>query len=249
MALSGYWRGGYWHQVDATTGTAASNLTRNQLIELAYRDIGYLAEGEVLAAEALDVGIQRLNLYIRQLDVRGVHLWAVAGTPTSLTLVAATNAYDFSFGLPAITELVAVAYRDGAGNDTPLELMGATEYAALTDKDQAGDPEMVYLTDHQDLVSRVLYVWPVKGSVTTESLQLWYQQPLSDFSTASDDPDLPQQWTRHLEFQLAADLAPSYGSPVVDRAWLKSQADDAYNKIFRSTVPNTTTHHDKVTYY
>jgi hypothetical protein len=53
------------------TRTHDSNITRDELIAMAYEDIKVKAEGEPLSAELLSTGIKKLNLIIREHDVTG----------------------------------------------------------------------------------------------------------------------------------------------------------------------------------
>ena len=75
-------------------------LTRNELIDMAYEDIKVKAEGESLSADLLNTGIKKLNLIIREYDLAGKHLWAIAAAPTTIPLVANTFVYTSSNGLP-----------------------------------------------------------------------------------------------------------------------------------------------------
>lgn len=151
--------------------TSDSNLTRNQLIDLAYEDIKVKAEGETISADQLATGIKKLNLIMREHDLAGKHLWAIAAAPTNITLVANTFVYTSSNGLPTtVLSLVGATYRDGSGLDSPLDILTNEQYEAKRNKTETGDPAWVYLTENTTVASKTLYVGPMLSSVNTQSV-------------------------------------------------------------------------------
>ena len=154
-------------------GTSAYdfNLTRNQIVEMAYGNIGVLADGETLGSDLLTKGVQKLNLIVRKIDVAGKWLWTINSTPTTLTLVANQFVYDTDDTLPTnVLELVTASYRDAQANDAPLKLLTTEGYEQIADKIQVGDPACLYLTEHKTLASRTLFVTPMLSSVNTQSV-------------------------------------------------------------------------------
>lgn len=157
------------------TGTTADfNLTRNEIITYATQKVGGLEQGGVLSAAQLTDGINALNMIVRELDVREKNLWAINPDSTSLTLVANTARYVTGATATTIPtnmlELQTVVYRDGQGEDWPLEIMATTDYQRLRNKLEQGDPARVYLQNHATLSSKVLFVHPVRGTVDTQSV-------------------------------------------------------------------------------
>lgn len=284
--------------------TSDSNLTRNELIDMAYEDLKVKAEGEPLSAEQLSIGIKKLNLIIREKDVAGKHLWAIASTPTTIPLVANTFVYTSSNGMPTnILRIASASYRDGSQSDSPLEVLTTEQYERQRNKLETGDPCWVYLTEHKTLESKTLYVGPTLSAVSTQSvvtgtdaivyrcirshtadstntpvtgdnyllyweaggsgpstwttgtsytapqhLRLWFTRPLYDFDAASDNPDLPQQFTRWLLRELMIDLAPGHNKTIDDINLLRSLRNESTEMIFRSTQPNTSRIHNYVEY-
>lgn len=147
------------------------NLTRNELIDLAYEDIKVKAEGETISAEQLATGIKKLNLIMREHDLAGKHLWAIAAAPSSVTLVANTFVYTSANGLPTtMLSLVDASYRDAAGLDTPLDILTNEQYESKRNKTETGDPAWVYLTENSTVASKTLYVGPTLSTVNTQSV-------------------------------------------------------------------------------
>ena len=96
--------------------TFMANLTRDQLITLAYKDIGALADGEVLSASLLADGILKLNLIMREIDATGKWLWTEKST--SITLIANQWVYTTSGGFPSdLRQPDRITYRDDQADD------------------------------------------------------------------------------------------------------------------------------------
>jgi hypothetical protein len=151
--------------------TTDFTLTRDQLITLAHKIIGVLPPGQVLSGDELQDGIQLLNLLVRETDQSGHWRWTI-GAAATVPLVANTFLYSSSNGLPTnIAELLdGCSYRNADAQDVRLELLQAEGYERISDKIQIGDPCAIYLTEHRDLASRTLYVWPTLNSVNTQSV-------------------------------------------------------------------------------
>lgn len=280
-------------------------VTRNELITMAYQDLKVLAEGETLSSELLTTGIKKLNLVMREHDLSGKHLWAIASSPSAITLVANTFVYTSANGLPTtILDLVEASYRDAQATDTPLKVLTTEQYEGMANKLEIGAPGWVYLTEHKTVASKTLYVGPTLSSVNTQSvvtgtdatvyrcirnhtadstntpvtganyllfweaggsgpsvwttgtsytapqlLRLWFKRPLYDFDAASDNPDMPQGWSRFLLRELCIELAPGHNVPMEKLQMLRSLRNESQEKVFRSVQPNTTEIHNKTTYY
>ena len=149
--------------------TFTANLTRDQLIELAYKDIGVLASEESLTTALQADGILKLNSIIREFDAAGKWLWAEK--QTAITLIANQFVYTTTDGFPSdLREPDRVVYRDANADDWPVELVTSENYSALNNKTQTGDPNKAYLTVNRAIGSQTLYVWPMLSTVNTQSI-------------------------------------------------------------------------------
>ena len=287
------------------TRTNDSNLTRDELISMAYEDIKVKAEGEPLSAELLSTGIKKLNLIIREHDASGKHLWAIASAPSTIPLVANTFIYAQANGLPSnVLRIVTASYRDSSQGDCPLEILTTEQYEMKRSKLETGDPSWVYLTEHETLESKVLYVGPTLSTVSTQSvvtgtnaivyrcirshtadainrpvsganyllhweaggsapgtwttgtsytapqhLRLWFTRPLYDFDSSADNPDMPQAWSHWLQQELAIRLATGHNVSLEKVNMMRSLRNESYERVFRSTQPNTTKIHNLVEYF
>lgn len=155
----------------ATGTTADYTCTRDKLIELAYKVIGVLEEGQVPDGEMLQDGIDLLNLIVRETDQSGRWRWTI-GAAAHVALAANVCVYDQNNGLPAnIAELLTVSFRDSSGRDSPpLKILKAETYEQIPEKTRVDTPMAVYLTEDITLANRKLYVWPMLSTVTAQSV-------------------------------------------------------------------------------
>ena len=82
-----------------------------------------------------------------------------------------------------------------------------------------------------------------------ESLRLTYKRPLFNFTSHTENPDMPLGWDRYLVLRLAYDLAPSAGIALDERQSIGRDYRTAMETIFPSRRAKTTTPHNKVIYY
>jgi len=93
-------------------------------------------------------------------------------------------------------------------------------------------------------------VWAADTDYTApQLLRLHYRRPLYEFGAATDNPDMPTQWTRLLRFRLASDLAVPHGTPIEVQQILNCKARGAYDDIFSSLRPQHTDFHNFTKYF
>ncbi|MBT8449024.1 MAG: hypothetical protein KJO69_05010, partial [Gammaproteobacteria bacterium] len=76
----------------ATSNSSNYTLNRDEIIRLAYGDIGVGAEGEPLEAELIEIASKRLNLMLKAWSAHGLKLWK--RKEKSITLVASQASYS-----------------------------------------------------------------------------------------------------------------------------------------------------------
>lgn len=158
--------------ISAAVGTTADfTLTRDQLIKIAHQNIGALEEGQILSANQLALGKERLGLIVREIDAAGNWQWTI-DEAAHLPLVSAVSVYDVNSGLPVnIAELISVTHRRSNGLESdPLKTYSAEGYERLPNKLQSGDPYGVYLTQDKTLNARRLFIHPTPTTVTAQSV-------------------------------------------------------------------------------
>jgi hypothetical protein len=114
-------------------------------------------------------------------------------------------------------------------NDTPVQLIGKTEYDLLTAKTQTG--KTIQAAYQPFLGSGRIWTWPT-ADLSTDVLRFTIERAIQDFDITTDNPDLPIEWSIALYKNLAVLLAPGNGASS-ELAWLKPEAmealDDALN--------------------
>lgn len=170
-------------------------LTRNKFIEMAYRTIGVLEQGQILDGDLLNEGIDILTMIVREVDGAGKWRWTFEDS-VHIPLLSGTFIYSIDRGLPSnISELLMASYRDASGRDTPLDILKAERYEEITNKLQYGTPKSVYLTEHSDLSLRELYVWPTfETVVATSEVSGPYRCTRTHTSTVHTEPVTGRNW-------------------------------------------------------
>ncbi len=152
----------------ATGTTNDFNYSRDDIINAALRKCGALAVEDVADAARLQEGIKHLNGIVKALDLRNPNIWKIPTEPLVVFLAASTWRYTMSANW---VEVVEVVYRDAQGEDWPLTVLNAKDYAQKTDKFATGEPEEIYLPIRRDLASiPEITVWPALNSVTATSV-------------------------------------------------------------------------------
>lgn len=101
------------------------------------------------------------------------------------------------------------------GTETTVDVLARTDYADLSDKAAAGTRvnQMYYDKTWPNAVARV---WPAPD-VGGGYLVLWCERPIEDVDSASDNFDLPQEWSLAIASNLAMWLTTKFG--VSDRTF------------------------------
>ncbi len=113
------------------------------------------------------------------------------------------------------------------------------EYMQMTDKDTTGTINMAYY-DPQTINGK-LYTWPVTDTVRSV-FEMSARKPIQDFDAATDDADIPVEWTRALIFNLTADVAPEFIDKIAPQRLviLKEYAIEAKEAAMRFDSENET---------
>lgn len=93
-------------------------------------------------------------------------------------------------------------------------------------------------------------VWATDTSyIAPQLVRILYQRPLYDFDLKTDNPDMPQAWTRFLIYSLATDIADELNQSNERIGRLAGKARIAYRNIFPSTVEQTRDFHNKGVFF
>ena len=191
------------------------NVTRNEIIERAYRIIGKFSLGDVLTAEMYQQGVIALNSMIKSWQSKHVFLWTLK--EFTQTLTAGQASYSLASVDPAVYAIDR-AYLRIDNLDRSCDVASYRQYVDIPDKTSTGDPVVVAL-DGQ--LTPTLYVWPVPQQTRT----LYYSGivKLKDFDTAAGTADFPVRYLEAITFGLAHKLSFEYGLPVQQQRELERQ--------------------------
>lgn len=143
-----------------------------------------------------------------------------------LTDVVVAGNYCWNYTSNIVRPLKVVAYRRldiVSGIETPLvPPLARLDYRALPNKTQPGTINQVFY-DPQ-LGAGQFYIWNPIAVIDT-LLKFTYWRPIQDFTTGSDNPDLPTEWINPLVFNLAIIMAPEYSVPELKFNQIKGLAD------------------------
>jgi hypothetical protein len=215
-----------------TSGVTTFSVTRNDIILMAFEDMGIFAPGfQVPTAGQIDTASKRLNMMIKAWQAAGVGLWL--NQLVTLPLTAAAQSYllgpsgvDCTVGgiTGKISRPIGIVEARGVrtdGNELPLVPQSRDEYMSLPLKSSTG-PTNLYYYDPQT-VNGVLYVWPVETDLTSV-IKFTARTPIQDFVNIADTPDFPQEWFDALHFTLALRMCPAFKIDAKQYGMIKEQA-------------------------
>ena len=213
--------------------TTIFQLTRDEIINAAYRKLAVLGEGQVGTVSQLATGQQALNAIVATYQTLGMPLWA----RKELNITPVTGQADYTIGVGKAINVPFPLHVYNAQlllvnnkSQIEVEIMARQDFNNLP---IASNGTIVNGTYQPFINYGVFSVWPTPDSSTLVGtiLRLTYQTPFNYFNASTDLMDFPQEWTNALIYQLAVSLAPEVGLPIQDRSDLKTDA-----KIHLETV-------------
>jgi hypothetical protein len=205
----------------ALSGSQNFSINARELITQTLRKMAVLGVAQALDADEAEAIRIELNTMLKGWQRSGPHLWKK--TEGSVTLIAATASYDMALTLNPL-RIMSVRYRDTAARDLPMRAFTRDEYFDLPIKTSTGIPTRYYFDPQRG--APTLYVWPVKATITTETLKVTYQKRIDDIDDLSNDIDIPQEHFDVLMYALAERLLDDYGieGEAAQRIMLRSQS-------------------------
>jgi hypothetical protein len=105
---------------------------------------------------------------------------------------------------------------------TRLTAVSEEEFKSISQRDTFGTPQ-VYWYDPQVRDTGYFYLWPLPTQVR-DYVKILCQFRTPALTAGTDRPFFPIEWFEALKYNLAVRLAPEFGVPVEERAWLKAEA-------------------------
>lgn len=134
--------------------------------------------------------------------------------------------YTTKISRPLRVENVRLAYSDGS--EIPVHVISRAEYMDRPNKANSG--AVVEVHYQPTLTNGTLYVWPTTDDVDNV-LKFTYLKPIEDFDALGDDMDLPQEWTRAIIWNLAAEMITTFGTPDPDASRIEARAALFLNEV------------------
>lgn len=178
------------------------NLTRNEIVERAFRIVGALTLGETLSAEQIEQGRIALNSLVKHWQTKHIFLWSMI--MKNISLVAATDNYTMGTD-PGIIGIDKAWWVNGT-TDEPVTILSYREYQDIPDKTSTGNPTHVALNYQPP--TPTLYVYPVPSANGT--LKTLAITRLQDLDTSSGNAQIPIRFLEALVFGLAEVLSFEY---------------------------------------
>lgn len=204
----------------STSGNTSFELTRDQIVNAAYRKIGYLAIDQTLSATELAIGTEALNTVIMTAQTYGMPLWKRISATQALSTVSQVYTID------AAVKIAQVVLVNNQGSQWELIEKSYYDFNRLPN-DAIGVPVHYYA--QKTINGYTVSIWPLvadAGSVSTYTIKVVYQKEFDGFFSASDTPDFPQYWTQALIWLLAMALAPETGLALQDRQTLGAETKE-----------------------
>lgn len=209
-----------------TSNSTNFNVTRNEIIHGALRILGVVGEGQTPSAQQYTDAAEALNYLIKSWENQGVLIWCIKNT--DITLVAGTAEYNIGLGQTinvAKPLKIYQAFRRTTNNvDVPMTILSQQQYNMLGNKTSSGAPIQLYYNAQRDYGTVFLFPVPTSND-TTDVVRIYYQRPIEDFDSSTDNADIPQEMLRALKYDLANELAFEYGLPATDRQVLEMRAE------------------------
>lgn len=190
-----------------TSANASFDLSRDQIIRVAYQLVGVLEAGKRPDANQLEMASDLLNMGLKALQNDGIILRTLEQATT--TLVAGTAQYTLASDTLDVDDRSFYVTSGSGVNRTDLRLsqISRGQYMELSLKAIQGQPTQFYV-EKTDTVSFYLYPTPDANwtSVTYPRVRL-----LRDMDTGSVTADLPSKYLNYVTYMLAASLALHHG--------------------------------------
>lgn len=186
-----------------TSANAAFDLSRDQIIRVAFQLVGVLEAGKDPDANQTAMASDLLNMGLKALQNDGIILRTVERTTT--TLVAGTAQYSLASDTLDVDD--RSVYVTSGTTDLRIEPISRGEYMELSNKATQGQPTQFYI-ERGVAVSMFLYPTPDASwaTITYPRVRL-----LRDMDTGAVTADLPSKYLKYVAYMLASDLALHHG--------------------------------------
>jgi len=218
----------------ATSGVYTYSANQNSIVLGALRKVMQAGDFETVTAgdARYTAAVANINPLIKLFMTYGMPVWATTEQTIAMSLIGTTAGVTIGIGqtinsVAPLKVLQALRIDNTSSISVPLNIYTYEDYEILSNKTSTGAPVHLFYQPLRN--SGVVKVWPLPDPTYWQvngSLYIRYQRPYQDFTTGTDEPDFPIEWTLPLTYALAYLLAPEYGIDPTQRAALKSDRDE-----------------------
>jgi hypothetical protein len=211
-----------------TSGITVNQLSRDDIINAAYRKISVIGLGQTANTTQITDGAAALNTLVAEFRTLGMSIWA----RKSYDLVLVTSQQDYTMGVGQTLnfayplKIYTANLLQPPAFDTKIIVnpLSFTDFSLLPNG-STGVP--VNYTYQPKVNLGVFSVWPIPDSSVTAGtkIRLQYQSPFEYFNAAVDTPDFPEEWNNALIYNLAMLLSDENNVPLQKKQWIEKQAD------------------------
>lgn len=174
--------------------------TREQLRDQVLSKLGVKASGVSAASADQDLVVEAMDMRLKEIQRLGIFWRKVDKVPVTFSLSAATqSAHALSADIAFPIKLTVA---DGS-LDEPVSIIGIREWAAISDKNEAGFPTKALWKGSTEFMFHPI-------SATARTAKLVYER-ITDDTTAGSAPDIEVSMLRSLRNMIAYDVADMFG--------------------------------------
>ncbi len=190
--------------IGATTSFQDS---RDDVISAALENVGALAPGasrDNTNSPLFEAGAKALNRIVKRIDTTGKRLWRTVRRTATMT--AGTDTVTLASDVLLVDDPARYT-RSGETSAMQVLAMSRMDYMVLADRTMAGPSRQFFF--EQTLGGATLKLWPVPDQ-TGDTLEYVAYTRAADFTSGSDTPDFPSEWSNCLIYALTIELAPKF---------------------------------------
>ena len=217
----------------ALSGSTDYNLTATQLIELAYQEIGDTPIGQAIPGELLGYGMKKLNILLKSLRNRGIHLHVrdlISITPVAGQFKYTIGPVGADITAPRPFKLLDAYYRRTADKTNQVvTILTRDTYFEQSGRESTNSERITQIFYDPTLVRGTLYTFPVPNTAAAANytLEMFVLRQFDDVDSPADDIQIPPNYYKAVLLQLAYDLSLSSRLSVHERGRLAADAEEA----------------------
>ena len=171
------------------------------------------------------IGIEEESNYLQWTTIGSVDTASQVTLASGLTYSTVVDnhvyAYTTKMQRPLAVRNARLEYEDQ--HEVTLQTLSRDEWFDLADKTTEGVPVNIYWNPKKS--SGKFYVWP-RPSTVKHRLRFTACMPFTEFTSATQAPDFPEEWYDALTWCLAAEVAPEFGVAMDRITYLETKAMD-----------------------